>query len=165
MEMLLAVLVGITEWWSSYYGNHQLASVSIRFLHLAGIVMGAGTGLFADRQILGAVRAKMQEREAVLAAVNREHAHVVSWIIVIGTTGVLMTAADTSTFMVSKLYWIKMAMVGLLIANGIALLLAEQRARKIGVDAGWPRLIAVSTISAILWLTILFLGTLLTVAA
>jgi hypothetical protein len=163
--MLLTVLVGITAWWSSYYGNHQLVSVSVRFLHLAGLVMGAGTGLFADRQVLGAVRAGSQEREAVLATLNRAHAHVVSWIIVVGSTGVLMTAADTSTFLVSKLYWIKMVMVGILIANGLAMLLAERRARQVGVSAGWPKLVAVSAISAILWLTTIFLGTLLTVAA
>jgi hypothetical protein len=84
---------------------------------------------------------------------------------VVGSTGVLMTAADTSTFLVSKLYWIKMVTVGLLVANGFAMLMAERRARQIGVGEGWSRLVAVSTISAILWLTTLFLGTLLTVAA
>jgi hypothetical protein len=163
--MPLTLLVGITAWWSSYYGDHQLVSVSIRFLHLAGLVMGAGTGLFADRQVLSAVRSRSQERETVLVTLNRAHAHVISWIIVVGSTGVLMTAADTSTFLVSKLYWIKMAMVALLITNGLAMLAAERRTRQVGISAGWPRLAAVSTISATLWLTTLFLGTLLTVAA
>jgi hypothetical protein len=163
--MLLMVLVGLAAWWSSYYGNHQLVSVAIRFLHLSGLVLGAGTGLFADRQVLSAVRAGSQEREAVLTTVNRAHAHVVSWIIVVGSTGILMTAADPATFLVSKLYWVKMTLVALLIANGVAMLYAERRTRQIGIGAGWPRLVIVSTISAILWLATLFLGTLLTVAA
>ena len=162
---MFTVLVGFTAWWSSYYGNHQLASVSVRFLHLAGIVMGGGTGLFADRQVIGAIRAGSQEREAVLSLLSRVHAHVISWIVVVGSTGVLMTAADTSTFFASKIYWFKMGMVALLVANGAALFFAERRSRRLGVEAGWPRLAAISTISATLWLVTLFLGTLLTVAA
>lgn len=163
--MFLTVTIGITSWWSSYYGNHQLTSVSVRFLHLVGIVMGGGTGLFADRQVIGAIRAGSQEREAVLAALSRAHAHVISWIVVIGSTGVLMTAADTSTFLVSKVYWLKMGLVALLVTNGVALFFAERRSRKLGVDAGWPRLAAISTLSAVLWLITLFMGSLLTVAA
>jgi hypothetical protein len=163
--MLSTVFVGVIAWWSSYYGNHQIASVSIRFLHLAGLILGGGTGLFADRQVLGAVWAGSEERVAVLATLNRAHPHVVSWILIVGVTGVLMTTADLTTFLVSKVYWIKMVLVGLLIANGIVLLLVERRTRRLGVSAGWPRLVTVSTISAILWLTTLFMGTLLTVAA
>lgn len=163
--MFLTVLVGITAWWSSYYGNHQLASVAVRFAHLAGLLLGGGTGLFADRQILSAIRAGSEEREAVLAQLPRAHAHVVSYLLVVGAAGILMTASDTATFLVSKLYWTKMALVGLLIANGVVMLVVERRTRRVGVATGWPRLVAVSTISAILWLTILFLGTLLTVAA
>ena len=163
--MFLTVLVGVTAWWSSYYGNHQLASVTIRFVHLAGLIFGGGAGLFTDRQVLGVIRAGSQEREAVLAQLPRVHAQVVSCLFVAGAAGILMTAADTTTFLVSKVYWIKMALVGLLITNGIVMLAVERRTRQVGVSVGWSRLVAVSTISAILWLTILFLGALLTVAA
>jgi hypothetical protein len=163
--MVLAVLVGITAWWSSYYGNHQLASVAVRYLHLAGLLLGGGTALFADRQVLRVMRAGSQEQEAVLAELSRAHRYVVSCIVVVATAGILMTASDTATFLVSKLYWTKMLLVGLLVTNGAVLLLSERRARRIGVAAGWLRLAAVSTVSAMLWLTILFLGILLTVAA
>ena len=162
---MLIVLVGVVAWWSSYYGNHQIASVAIRFLHLTGIIMGGGTGLFADRQVLRAAISAPAEREAVLVTLSRAHAHVISWILIVGITGALMTAADTATFLVSKVYWIKMALVGLLIANGIALFFVESRTRRLGAATEWPRLVLVSTISAVLWLTTLFLGTLLTVAA
>jgi hypothetical protein len=160
-----AVLSSITGWWSSYYGDHRLASVTIRFLHLASLLLGGGAALFTDRQILRAIWAGSEAREAVLAALSRVHPQVVSCILAAGAAGILMTAADTATFLVSKLYWIKMSMVGLLIANGAVLLGVERRARVIGVSAGWPILAAVSAVSAALWLTILFLGTLLTVAA
>jgi hypothetical protein len=163
--MYLALFAGIATWWSSYYGNHQLASVTIRYLHLAGLLLGGGTALFADRRVLGVRRAGAEAQEEVLEELSRLHTPIVSCLFVVGAAGILMTTADTATFLVSKLYWIKMALVGLLVANGVLLLRVERRARHIGVVAGWPRLVAVSTISAVLWLTILFLGTLLTVAA
>jgi hypothetical protein len=161
----LSFLVNITSWWSSFYGNHQLVSVFIRFLHLGSLVLGAGTGLFSDRQVLGAVRSGGQEREAALTILDRAHAHVVRCLIVVIATGILMMAADTHTYLASIVYWTKMAMVGILLANGVALQKAERRARQVGVSAGWPRLAVFSTISGLLWLITLFLGTLLTVAA
>ncbi|MBZ5496999.1 MAG: hypothetical protein LAP85_11405 [Acidobacteriia bacterium] len=162
---MLVLLVGVAAWWSSYYGNHQVASVTIRFLHLAGLIMGGGTGLFADRQVLRAARSAPGEREAVLATLSRAHAHVISWILIVGITGALMTAADTATFLASKVYWAKMILVGLLIANGVALFFVERRTRRLGAASEWSRLVIVSTISAVLWLVTLFMGTLLTVAA
>jgi uncharacterized membrane protein len=161
----MSALGGILAPWSTYYGNHQIASVSIRFLHLVALIFAGGTGLFADRQVLRAAKAGAEEREAVMVILGRCHKHVVSWIVVLGATGVLMAAADTATYMVSKVFWIKMSLVGLLIANGVFLLAVERRTRRLGVAVGWPRLMIVSTISAILWLTTLFMGTLLTVAA
>lgn len=159
------VLIGLISWWNSYYGNHQLVSVSIRFLHLAGLIFAGGTGLFADRQVLRAARTGSDTPEAVLANLGKTHVHVISWILVVGLTGALMTAADTATFLVSKVFWIKMGVVALLTANGSALLFLERRAARGGAAAVWPHLILISSLSAILWLAALFMGTLLTVAA
>jgi hypothetical protein len=161
----MSFLNSLTQWWSSFYGNHQLVSVFVHFLHLAALVLGAGTALFADRQVFRAARLGPPEREAVLAILDRAHPHVVSWLVVVGSTGILMTAADTSTFLGSTLYWIKMTLVVFLLANGLTMVLAERRARRVSLSAGWPRLVTISTISTILWLAILFLGSLLTVVA
>ena len=161
----MSFLNSLTSWWSSFYGNHQLLSVFIHFLHLAALVLGAGTALFADRQVLRAARLGPREHEAVLEILDRAHPHVVPWLILVGSTGVLMTAADTSTFLGSILYWIKMTLVVFLLANGLNMLLAGRRARRVSVSAAWPRLVMSSRLSIILWLVILFLGSLLTVVA
>ncbi len=58
-----------------------------------------------------------------------------------------------------------MTLVVCLLANGLNMLLAERRARRVSVSAAWPRLVTSSRISIVLWLVILFLGSLLTVAA
>ena len=163
--MTLTIMAGVIDWWGSYYGDHQLVSVAIRFLHLAGLVLGGGTALYADRQLLRAGRREPEQQETVLAMLHRSHKYVVSWIFAVAITGAAMTAADTQTFLVSEVYWIKMALVGLLMANGAALLYLERRTARIGTAAAWPSLVAAASASAVLWLATLFMGTLLTVAA
>lgn len=158
-------LDGFTTWWSSCYSNHHSVSVLVRYLHLVGLILAGGTGLFADRQILRAARSGPEQRETALAGLHSVHRHVISSVIVIAFTGVLMTAADSETFLVSRLYWVKMGLVALLIANGAVMLMVERRARRGGAGAAWPGMVAVSAASAVLWLTVLFMGTLLTVAA
>ena len=39
-------------WWSALYSDHQAVSVTVRFLHLAGLLVGGGTALVADRHLL-----------------------------------------------------------------------------------------------------------------
>jgi hypothetical protein len=159
------VLIGLLSWWTDYYGDHRLISVSIRFLHLAGIVLAGGTGLFSDRRVLRAARTRSEPPEAVLAFLGKTHTHVIAWLLVVIITGALMTAADTATFLVSLVYWIKMAAVALLVVNGTALVLLERRAARRGAAAVWPHVILASSLSAIFWLGALFMGVLLTVAA
>ena len=38
--------------WAAAYDTHRMLSVSVRYLHLAGLVVGGGTALAADRRIL-----------------------------------------------------------------------------------------------------------------
>ncbi len=76
-----------------------------------------------------------------------------------------MTAADTATYFVSKVFWLKISLVIFLLLNGIVLLLLESRARQFGIMSVWPKLVVVCSISLLLWQTTLFAGTLLTVAA
>ena len=79
-------------------------------------------------------------------------------------TGALMTAADTATFFASRLYWSKLGLVALLLANGLGLLAAE-RALEHGRARSWRGLGIVSGASLALWLAILLAGVWLTVAA
>jgi hypothetical protein len=77
----------------------------------------------------------------------------------------LMAAADWSTFVASRLFWIKMVSVGLLLANGAGLVAAERAYAHRGQAGAWRRLVAASGASFLLWLIILWMGAWLTVAA
>jgi len=149
----------LMKWWSSLYSDHANLSNGITFLHLAGLIVGGGAAVTTDRQILKAWRAGGDRRRAVLDDVSAVHVFVVGGLVLTIVTGALMMLADWDTFSRSKLFWIKMAGVGVLIVNGAVLGWAERLARQTSGSRGWPVLATVSTISLFFWLTVLGLGT------
>jgi len=161
---LPTLVASMTNRWADFYDAHRMVSVAVRYLHLAGLVVGGGTALAADRQLLRALRLSPSERTATVETLHASHRVVVPALAVVIATGVLMTATDTATFFASPLFWAKMGLVGLLLLNGGGLLVAE-RAVAGERPLGWAWLGVTSTASLLLWLVILFMGIWLTAAA
>jgi len=151
----------VVSWWASAYSDHRAVSVTIRFLHIAGLVVAGGTAIATDRTVLLAA-ADATRRPAALITLSRSHYTVVPALALIVATGVLMTAADTSTFFASPVYWTKQAFVVLLFANGYGLVVAERLSKQ---GKPWKRLAIGSAASLFFWFVLLLLGTWLTVAA
>jgi hypothetical protein len=156
---------GAVAWWANYYESHHVVSVTIRFLHLAGLLIGGGTAIATDRQLLRAVTGGGEQRTIALGILRQSHRIVVPAVSLVVLSGLLMTAADSATFFASRIYWVKIALIGLLLANGTGLLAAEAAVAKSAGTKGWTRLAAGSLASVMLWLLILLMGTWLTVAA
>ena len=152
------------EWWSAYYGDHHAISITTRFMHLAGIVVGGGTAITADGAALRARRDWARRKDAVVAAMAEAHWVVVPSLGVIVATGLMMTAADTETFLNSRMFWSKMALFAVLVLNGAGLVAAERAAAR-STESAPGVLTAVSGVSLVAWLGVLLLGTWLTVAA
>lgn len=161
---LPALLATAVDSWASFYDGHRAVSVTVRYLHLLGLLVGGGTALAADRAILKSSRSGPEQRAGLVDALRASHRVVVPALVVVVTTGALMTLADTETFFASRLYWSKLGLVALLLLNGLGLLAAE-RAAASGRPQGWLRLGLASAASLVLWLSILFAGVWLTVAA
>lgn len=161
---LPAVAQSAVNSWADLYGNQQIVSVTVRYLHLAGLVVGGGTALVADRQVFQAARSGPSVRSAAVSAVHGAHRVVVPALAVIVATGLAMTLSDTETFLVSPLYWTKMALVGLLLLNGLGLVAAERAVTR-QRSRGWLWLSITSAVSLLLWLGTVFAGVWLTVAA
>jgi hypothetical protein len=162
---LPAFLSGAVQTWAAFYDAHKAVSVSVRYLHLAGLLVGGGTALAADRRVLKAVRLGAAERAATLVELGASHRVVVPALAVIVLSGVLLTATDTATFLASRLYWLKMGIVALLLLNGVGLLAAERAAAREPDASGWRWLAVVSMLSLILWLAIPYVALWLTVSA
>jgi hypothetical protein len=150
--------------WAAVYDAHRMLSVSVRYLHLAGLVVGGGTALAADRRILRAAVSPPAERATTVAAIRASHRVVVPALVLVVATGALLTASDLRTFLASRLFWSKVSFVTLLLLNGLGLLLAERAASR-GRGRGWSWLVFTSATSLALWLVTLFLGVWLTAVA
>jgi len=161
---LPAFLASSIDSWAAFYDAHRMVSVTVRYLHLAGLVVGAGTALAADRRILKAAGSGPTERSATVAAVGASHRVVVPALALVVVTGALMAASDTATFLGSRLFWSKMGFVALLLLNGAGLVAAERAASR-ERGHGWSWLVLTSAASLVLWLVILFMGVWLTAAA
>jgi len=74
-------------------------------------------------------------------------------------SGVLLFGADVETFLYSRIFWLKMGLMVLLLINGLLLLRGERQAQRGEPDA-WARLHYTAVASLVLW----FLTTLAGVA-
>lgn len=154
------------NWWSAYYSDHQMVSLWIRYLHVAALMVGGGTALAIDRVVLGTARARAEDRRrAAFTAMQGSHRVVVPALVVVTVSGILMAAADWTTFAESRLFWIKMISFGLLVINGMALVAVERAYANTPDLSRWRRVVLASGVSCVLWLLILWIGEWLTIAA
>ena len=161
-----ATFGNVTTWWSAYYADHQMVSLAIRYLHIAALMVGGGTALAIDRVVLASARARTDDRRrAAFTALRGSHRVVVPALTVVTVSGILMTAADWTTFEASRLFWIKMITFVFLVLNGAALVSAERAFAKSGDLGRWRWLVTASGTSCLLWLLVLWIGEWLTIAA
>jgi uncharacterized membrane protein len=148
---VLTALRDLATEWGSFYSNHAVLRTLVAFAHIGGLVVAGGAAMVADRAVLASVRRGDElEREALLVSVRNTHAVVLTGLIAVMASGVLLFAADLDTYLASRLFWIKMALIVLLMINGLALAAAERRAA-VGHEASWGVLRWTATASLALW--------------
>ena len=151
-------LLRLAEPWAALYGDSPPLQAVVLFAHLAGLLVGGGFAVAADRATLRASRGGLAERERHLGELREMHLPVLTGLSAAVASGVLMLGADLETYLPSVVFWTKMGLLVLLLANGYAL-------RRAGIvlrgDPGgaWRRLQASSLASTALWLAVLFAGT------
>jgi hypothetical protein len=149
----MVVVTHLVARWAQLYSDDRVVSSTVTYLHLAGVLLGGGVAVAADRAALGAARA-----EAAVDA--RVHRWVVAGLGVIVVSGILMMLADLHTYLTSAVFWIKMGLTLLLLGNGYVRVQAESAVQR-GVAAAWRRLRSTSIASLVLWFIILLAGTVL----
>jgi hypothetical protein len=156
--MLPSALRDLAASWGSYYSNHAVLRTLVEFAHIGGLVVGGGAAMVADRNVLAATRRGEAARESLLTSVRNTHSVVLVGLVAIIISGVLLFAADLDTYLVSRLFWTKMALVVLLMINGLALTAAERRAAT-GHHASWGTLRWTAIASLALWCLTTLTGT------
>ncbi len=149
----------LVQWWAHLYSDSKALSAAITFVHLAGILVAGGLALATDRASL-LLRAEAEhDVSRELDRLAGVHRLVLTGLGVVAASGVLMLLADLHTYLTAVLFWAKMTLIILLLANGWVRMRAE-RGLQNGLDA-WRRFRATSVASVVLWLSVLLAGSFL----
>jgi hypothetical protein len=157
-------LANLVAPWAHFYSHSKPASTVVTFLHIAPLVVGGGLAISLDR---AALRLRHEEPGASahhLRELGASHRVVISALAISLVSGVALLAADLDTFLPSWVFWVKMALVAALLANGGLMTRVE---RALGAPGGgtpdqWRRLRSIAVTSLVLWLAITFAGVALT---
>lgn len=164
--MLIATpeaLTALVAPWAKLYGHSKPLATVVVFLHIAPIVVGGGLAIALDRSTLR-LGEDTSARIRHLEEIGLSHRSVIIALTVSLLSGLALLASDLETFLGAPVFWVKMALVVALLANGAVMTRAERRVRAGEADQ-WKRLRVASITSLVLWLVVTFLGVALTNAA
>lgn len=151
--------------WSDLYNGSVAVSSGLTFAHLGGLLVAGGFAVATDRAVIRAGRMPAPERRYVLGELRAVHRPVLLALGVVVLTGLAMLGSDVRTFLPSPIFWIKMSLIGLLLANGLLLRRAEAALRVDPLQGGaWTRLRNAALRSGGLWMLTVLFGVLLTSA-
>src|SRR6185295_12665159 len=119
------MLAQLVEWWSSAYSTHAALRTGVEYVHIAGLLAGGGCAITADLATITAARAKSATLAVHLRLLKRTHPIVIVGLLALFISGLLLFAADVDTFWSSRIFWLKMALVGVLLVNGVLLVRSE----------------------------------------
>ncbi len=163
MVAAVAGLPAAVAHWAKVYNDRSSLSTAVTWLHLAGVLVGGGFAVVADREALRLTAGSQppDHWSRALDQVHGVHRWVLAGLALTLVTGLLMMLADLDTYLTSVVFWTKMGLIAVLLGNGYVRLRAERVLRN-GVAAGWRRLRQSSVASLVLWFVVLLAGTMLT---
>ena len=155
-----AFLVDLFQPWNDFYSHSAAVETVVQFLHVGGLLFAGGLAIAADRHSLRAMRVAAAGRTGHLEELAAVHRWVLTGLTVVVVSGLLLLAADIDAFFGSWVYWVKMLLVILLLANGWGMNRVEQQLRADPSDTSpaWGRLHRVAVVSLTLWFTITLAG-------
>lgn len=159
-----AALVALAHPWATLYGDSSPVSVTVTYLHFGGLLLAGGSAVAVDRDTLRADRTDPAARARGLDAIRDVHRWVLAGLALTFVSGVLLFGSDVETYWGAVVFWVKMALVALLLVNG-AWLRSTERGATPEDGARWGRLRLAAGISLALWCTIMLFSILVTTAA
>ena len=167
LASVVETLTRVAEPWKSVYDDSKVLETAVVFVHVAALVIGGGIALAADRATLRAVGGDAATRARQLAELGLTHRVVIVSLVILFVSGVALFLTDVETFAVSIVFWVKMALVALLLANGLVMTRTESALRGASDGGGgdlarWGRLRTTAIASGALWLVTMLAGVALT---
>lgn len=159
-----SALARLFEPWAHLYADSKVIATIVTFGHVASLLMAGGLAVATDRTTLRALRLAAAERGRHLEDLSGVHRLVVGGLTLSVITGILLFASDVETFIGSWIFWLKMAMICVLLANGYAMTRAERSLRADAAESSpaWGNLRRTALMSMGLWYAITLAGVALT---
>jgi hypothetical protein len=159
----ITTLAALAEPWANVYNDTPMLQSAVTFVHLAGLLLGGGFAIATDMATLRGARAPELERARFVADLHAAHRPVLIGLAATFASGLLMLGGDVEELLGAPVFWIKMALLALLLANGAVMQRTESRLRDARLEpaVGWRRLHRTAIASFALWFATLLAGTLL----
>ena len=157
--------------WQSTFSSSKALSTSVTTVHMLALFFGGGLAVAADRSTLRLYRADAADRIQQLRELRAVHGPVLVALSFLFASGAALVAADVEAFATSPVFWVKMGLVTLLLANGAVLTRTEWRLRQttlpndsepVATVSLWRRLRWSAVASVAFWTATLIAGVVLT---
>ena len=151
-------LAELVSRWASLYSNHAALRTIVIFAHVGALVGAADARsprIAARCSRRGSTTPNVAPRSK--PSPGRTASSSPAWSLIV-VSGLLMFAADLDTFLYSRVFWIKMALVGLLLVNGAVLTVGRAPVRAGATQQAWAGLRFTAISSLALWFLITFAG-------
>jgi hypothetical protein len=160
MSIVPESIVHLLEPWNHFYSHSKAAETVVQSLHIGGMLLSGGLAIASDRSTLRALRTPAPDRAFPMRELAAVHRWVLTGLTIVVISGLGMLTADIETFFGSWIYWTKMALVVVLLVNGLVITRTEAELR---ADPGehspqWGRLRARAVTSIVLWFVIMVFG-------
>ena len=155
----------IAHWlepWNQLFAHSKWVSGTVTGAHVLFLMFGGGLAIAADRTTLRVDRTDSAARAEQIREIRAVHVPVLVSLVILLVSGVLLGASDVETFLPSVWFWVKIALVVLLMINGSVLTLTERRLGQELTDADWARLRTLAWLSIVLWTATAVVGLVLT---
>jgi len=142
------------------------AHVALFAAHVGALLVGGGLALSIDRATLARRDALREARRAHVAMMAAAHRKVAAALGVVLATGAALVLVDVEGHLGAWIFWVKLALFALLVANGAVMIRAGDVIRRdVGYpDGAWRRLQQSAWTSIALWIALVSAGVALTPA-
>lgn len=138
----------LADTWSSIYSASPAIKSALAFTHIGALVGGGGAAIAADRTTLRAMRRGQTALDRELEHLHHVHTFVIIGLALVIVSGALLMFADLDAYLSAPVFWIKMALVVLLMGNGVIVMRGSRRTH--AGDPSGPRVLRLAAIASLL---------------